>query len=139
MLPHSRTAGVRSLRVHAHAELIARADYLSVCDRDVEQLLTLHGAPGLVFQRRDELLAGHVEHLARRGIRDPPVHTEAQPTYAIPSFDTVQLFWRHYGRIEHVDGAVGAIGHPQFLFIRGERDAMARAAMPLHCALLVSL
>src|SRR5437773_8982010 len=128
-----------SLPLHADAELISSTDHSAVRDRDVEHLFALHLPAGLILQRGDDAPGRDIDDLPRGRVRHTAVHAEADPADAVPRLDARDLFRRHYGGVEHVDGAVGAVGEPKFSFVRRQRDAMTRTAMSFDGALLIAL
>ena len=62
---------------------------------------------------------------------EPAVDAKGNPAGLVTQLDTHFLLWRHDGRIKDVNGAVGAVVEPQFLFVGSKSDAMAGATVPL--------
>src|SRR5882757_9551281 len=67
------------------------------------------------------------------------VNAERDPARLVAHRDVDDLFRRHHGVVEDVQTTVRGISQPEFLFIRRERDAVARTAVAFHRPLLESL
>src|SRR5690242_6566641 len=66
----------------------------------------------------------------------PAIDTERDPARHVAELDAAQLLGRHDGSVENVKAVVGAVGQPQFLFIRRQAYAVTRAPVALHRPLL---
>ena len=52
------------------------------------------------------------------------IETEGYPTGLVAKKDVSDLLWRHDGRIENVESAIGSVGNPDFAFIGRHTDSM---------------
>ena len=109
-------------------ELVGDALGVAIVERDVQQLFAVHGASIFVLHLADDLVRLHVDDVARRGIGIFAVQTEGHPEGARRGVDGVD-FLRIIGIGENVDLLEDAVGQPDFLFVRGQRDAVAGAAV----------
>jgi hypothetical protein len=132
-------------RIHhaAQAELIPGAHGPTVSEINLQYLLAVNLAPGLVFQGGDELARLHVEDFAGREVRELAVEAERDPAGLLAQGQARHLFGREFpferARVEDVHALVVAVHDPDFFLVRREADAMTRTAVPLDRAFLHAL
>src|SRR3954451_14404664 len=113
------------------AELVARADGLASLEVDLEHLLALYVAPGLVLQAGHELPGLDLDHVAGRRIGVAAVDAEGDPARLVAGLQALERPGGHHRGIVQVEPLVEGVDAPDLLLIRGHPEAMARAALPL--------
>src|SRR5262245_41088386 len=118
------------------SKLVAGSNGNAVAEDDLDHLLAVDLPVALVAQRGDDLLARHVDDLARGRIGIAAVEAERHPAGLLAELDTDRLPGRHGRGVEDVDMAVGRIADPDFPLVGRQANAVARAAVPLDRSFL---
>jgi hypothetical protein len=90
----------------------------------------------VVGERGNDRLRLRIDDLASRRPHARAVEAPGDPAGLIAYLDRLHQLRRRLRHVEHVHQAVVAVRQPEFRFVRRQRDPVARAAVPLHVALL---
>src|SRR5437660_4557479 len=124
------TSVIGSRTYLANSKLIDRFGGFALrIEHDFHSLFTLDIATDFIFQLSNDGLRLRVDDVATRRVQPFAVGTPRQPQRFVPHFDALQLLWRSYRIVEHVNHAVRSVRQPDLLFIGRQRDAMAGTAV----------
>src|SRR3954447_12278709 len=87
----------------------------------------------------NDLLGRRIDDVARRWVSIFAVNAERYPARLLADLDRGDLLRRRHFVVEDMQPLIGGVANPDFLFVRRQTDAMARAAVALDHALFKPL